>query len=116
MLRLLSVSLLEIMFLTATNAQAESIKPLMREMKATTREAATMARDSFDLSKAKQIFETYIYQSERALQISTPANKARFQTFIADARSASATVTTGVQFNSSLVKLAGQCRSCHDAN
>jgi cytochrome c556 len=98
------------------SASADSIKPLMREMKATTREASGMARGAFDAATAKNILETYASQGERALPISSPANRARFQIFIADARSAATAISTSDQFKNSLVKLTGQCRSCHDSN
>jgi cytochrome c556 len=103
-------------FANPTRAYAESIKPLMREMKATTREAAALTRGSFDSAAARHILDAYITQSERALAISNPANRTRFQTFIADARAAAATISTSDQFTKSLTKLTGQCRSCHDAN
>jgi cytochrome c556 len=115
-MRRFSVLMFATVFPALASAYTESIKPLMREMKATTREAGSMAHGAFDAAKARSILETYAAQGERAVAISNAANRARFHTFIADARAAASTVSTTDQFKNSLVKLTGQCRSCHDAN
>jgi cytochrome c556 len=96
-------------------AQAASVKSIMREMRATTREALALTQGAFDAGVARKLLETLASEAEASAQVAGPASSARFAKFAADARNAAASAQTGAQFKSALGALAGECRSCHDA-
>jgi cytochrome c556 len=96
-------------------AQAASIKSIMREMRATTREASALTQGAFDAAAARNLLEKLASEAEASAQAAGPASSARFAKFAADARNAAASAQTGAQFKSALGALASECRSCHDA-
>ena len=96
-------------------AQAASLKSIMREMRATAREASALSEGAFDAATARKLLETLARESEASAQAAGPSSRARFAKFTADARGAAASAQTGAQFKSALATLVGECRSCHDA-
>ena len=101
--------------LLAVSAEAASIKSIMREMRGTIREASALSQGAFDAAQARKLFETLASEGEASAQVAGPSSRARFATFVADARKDSASVQTAPQFRSALASLVGQCRSCHDS-
>ena len=106
-------SLLIIMLLTLT-AQAASLKSIMREMRATLRDGAGLARKLFEqLPRGSGIKGTL--EAEASASDASKSTQPRFAAFIADAHKAAGSVTTAAQFKTALGGLVAQCRSCHDA-
>jgi cytochrome c556 len=95
-------------------AQAASLKSIMREMRATLRDAAAIER-AFDAVASRNLFEALAREGEASAKDSPRSAQARFAAFIGDARKAAADVATAAQFKTALAGLAAQCRSCHDA-